>query len=168
VRPTAHSRFFRTPITSEISAAFLHTNSASRGGSRRGKSATKSAMVNQFRGRRPRSREFARPLWPRATRSSLKPHISSIEPPPRPTIITSTSGNFCARAIPAQIELGAPSPCTRAGITVTRRPANAGREYLNIANGGARRRGHHRHMPRQSWKRAFAVSVKQTSLPIFS
>src|SRR5215813_11103969 len=52
----------------------------------------------------------------RATRSSLKAHRSSMEPPPRPTMITSSSTMVwrCARA--CTISPGASSPCTRTGV----------------------------------------------------
>ena len=46
--------------------------------------------------------------------SSLNAHRSSIEPPPRPTIITSTSACSNIR-IPCTILSAAPSPCTFAG-----------------------------------------------------
>ena len=50
----------------------------------------------------------------RATFSSLNAHRSSIDPPPLPTIITSTFASSSAR-IPRTTLSDAPSPCTSAG-----------------------------------------------------
>jgi len=46
------------------------------------------------------------------TTLSLKHHKSSIDPPPRPTIITSTSGSLSAASIPLAIIGPAVEPCT--------------------------------------------------------
>ena len=53
-----------------------------------------------------------------ATSSSLNAHKSSMEPPPRPTMITSTPSASNAR-IPFTILLTAPSPCTSAGYKIS-------------------------------------------------
>ena len=55
-----------------------------------------------------------------ATGSSLKAQRSSIEPPPRPTMITSGSPVATKSLIASEISLAAPSPCTLVPRTRTR------------------------------------------------
>jgi hypothetical protein len=55
----------------------------------------------------------------RTTRSSLKAHKSSIEPPPRATISTSTSQRAAACASADTSAGGASAPCTGDGYTTT-------------------------------------------------
>ena len=50
----------------------------------------------------------------RATPSVLKAHRSSSEPPPRPTMMTSTPPRAFSERMPSTISSGAPSPCTLA------------------------------------------------------
>jgi hypothetical protein len=57
----------------------------------------------------------------RATRSSLNAQRSSMEPPPRPTITTSSSSRVARVARAATISPGASSPCTRTGTIRMRR-----------------------------------------------
>ena len=52
-----------------------------------------------------------------ATISSLKAHKSSIEPPPRPSIITSTSDSLASLIILTIFSL-APTPCTKVGKSI--------------------------------------------------
>ena len=53
----------------------------------------------------------------RATRSLLNVHRSSLEPPPRPTMTTSSPAMRPIARNAAQISASAPSPCTRVGTT---------------------------------------------------
>ena len=55
----------------------------------------------------------------RATRSSLKAHRSSMEPPPRPVISTSPSFQRLAYRMAPTISGGASAPWTRTGSSST-------------------------------------------------
>ena len=55
----------------------------------------------------------------RATRSSLKAHRSSIEPPPRPVMMTSPIFHLSAYRMAPAISGGASAPCTRTGSKIT-------------------------------------------------
>ncbi len=59
-----------------------------------------------------------------ATISSLNAHKSSIDPPPRPTIIRSMFFSFSSALIPSTIDLAAPLPCTLAGVITSSTSGN--------------------------------------------
>ena len=79
------------------------------------RSATKSAIVTSVSWPTPLITGTRAAKIARATRSSLNAQRSSAEPPPRPTIITSTRSSAQRASIPATIRSGAPSPCTSDG-----------------------------------------------------
>ena len=71
----------------------------------------------------------------RATTSSLNAQRSSREPPPRPTITTSTSASRFRSSMPAAISRAAPRPCTRTGRITTaaaaqRRPSTVRMSWI--------------------------------------
>ena len=78
-------------------------------------SATKSAMVVSISWPTPETTGTGDAAMARATTSSLKAHRSSSEPPPRPTISTSTPGRRDTSRMARAISCAAPSPCTRHG-----------------------------------------------------
>ena len=78
-------------------------------------SATKSAIVKSVSWPTPETTGSRDSTIARATASSLNAHRSSIEPPPRQTISTSTSARALAEAIAAAISAAAPAPCTAHG-----------------------------------------------------
>ncbi len=79
------------------------------------RSATKSAMVTSVSCPTADIVGTGHPAIARATTSSLNAQRSSIEPPPRPTITTSTPGTRPIAARARAISSAAPSPCTRVG-----------------------------------------------------
>ncbi len=91
------------------------TSSAAADGVGARKSATKSAMVTSVSCPTAEITGTGLSAIARATISSLKAHRSSTEPPPRPTITTSTPTTAPIALIPRAMSSAAPSPCTRAG-----------------------------------------------------
>src|SRR5439155_740617 len=79
------------------------------------RSATKSAIVKSTSWPTPEITGAFEATIARATTSSLKAQRSSSEPPPRPTMITSTSPSAFRSATPSAISRAAPSPWTRTG-----------------------------------------------------
>ena len=98
----------------------------------------------------------------RASISSLKAHRSSSEPPPRPTMITSTPPSAFSSRMPWATSPAAPSPCTRAGASTMwtspkRRPMIA----QHVAQGGPAGRGHDADLARKARQRALAARVEE-------
>ncbi len=79
------------------------------------RSATKSAMVVSVSWPTAEMTGTGDATIARATTSSLNAQRSSIDPPPRPTMMTSTSGTRPIAASARAMSRAAPSPCTRAG-----------------------------------------------------
>ncbi len=105
-------------------------------------SATKSQIVKSVSWPTPDTTGSADSNTARATTSSLNAHRSSIEPPPRPTISTSTSARSFAVRIACAMSAAAPSPCTARRIDddACRGPAARKRRQDVAQRGGARRR----------------------------
>ncbi|CAJ9510646.1 Uncharacterised protein [Burkholderia pseudomallei] len=78
-------------------------------------SAAKSAIVKSVSWPTPQTTGTSLAAIARASASSLNDHKSSIEPPPRQTISTSTSRRAFAVATIAASFSAAPAPCTGAG-----------------------------------------------------
>lgn len=97
-----------------------HTCSAAPVGVGARRSATKSAMVKSVSCPTPLMVGIGQAASARATVSSLNAHKSSMLPPPRQTISTSTSWRSAAWVMAATICAGAASPCTRVGDKSTK------------------------------------------------
>ena len=83
------------------------------------KSATKSAMVKSIWCPTAETMGILLAKIARATFSSLKAHKSSKEPPPLPTISTSTALNWLNSSRACAISSAAPSPWTRTGLRIS-------------------------------------------------
>src|SRR2546429_490589 len=94
------------------------TSSAAAEGVEARTSATKSAMVKSVSWPTPEMTGISEAKIARATISSLKDHKSSMEPPPRARMRTSTSFALLKNFSALTISSGAPSPCTRTGKTI--------------------------------------------------
>ena len=101
-------------VASSASFSGTHTSAATDGVAAR-TSAAKSASVTSTSWPTADTTGTGQAAMARTTNSSLKAHKSSREPPPRPTMITSTWGRAEISAMPWAISSAAPSPCTWAG-----------------------------------------------------
>ena len=103
----------------------------------------------------------------RTTISSLKAHRSSRLPPPRATISTSGRGTAAPAsrrlkpAIAAAISSAAPAPWTLTGQTRTRRGKRSSMPVQDVADHGARGRGHDAHGLRQVGQVALSRLVEE-------
>ena len=129
---------------------------------RRAQSATKSAIVTSVSWPTAEITGTGDRAIARATISSLNAQRSSIDPPPRPTMTTSTPGTRAIAAAPRAISSAAPSPCTRAGRMTRCAFAIPAAQHLDdVANRRAVERRHDADLARQRRQRTLARRVEQ-------
>ena len=118
-RHAASARPSQRSMSRDRSAVARRTSSAALEGVAARTSATKSAMVKSVSWPTPAITGTREATMARATTSSLNAQRSSIEPPPRATMMTSTSSTRASASRARAMSAAAPSPCTRVSRTRT-------------------------------------------------
>ena len=102
----------------------------------------------------------------RATGSSLKAQRSSIEPPPRPTMMTSMPGRAPSASMPSTISAGRALALDPGRVDDDAEPGVAPLEDpQDVADGRARRRGDDADRPRPEGQLPLALLVEQALGP---
>ena len=126
------------------------------------RSATKSAIVTSTSWPMADTTGTGHATIARATRSSLNAQRSSIDPPPRPTMITSTPARGPALRIAVATSAAASSPCTRAGRISTLRVRRAAPQHLqDVAQRRAVERRDDPDAPRQRRQRTLPRRIEE-------
>ena len=114
--PSAPVSASRSPaICASVSLRIGVTHSAAADGVGARRSAARSHSVTSVSWPTAETTGFLHAATARTTHSSLKVHRSSIEPPPRATMITLTLSIFSSRRIACTTSSAAPMPCTLTG-----------------------------------------------------
>ena len=126
------------------------------------RSATKSAIVTSVSWPTAEIVGTGQPAIARATTSSLNAHRSSIEPPPRPTMTTSTPGTLSDRGHrPRDVERRAFALDARGTNDDVRVRVAPAQHLDDVADGGAVERRDDPDLPRQRRQRTLAARVEQ-------